>query len=702
MLGNSHGQDEEDGSETSNFQTALLRSLEPSPSHTSNSCQPFSARHSSTSSSSSSSSSSSYAPSSSSNQRPPQSSMSDLPLRREIKSHPSAQHMTAEAVTVIDGSDDDDVAWESDSCGGDENFDDDGGDRPADEDHASTFDVEADVKLLSDLNDFEPSSPSGRTAATTDLRGTRGSPPGRKGSSDIDRVVDTASRMADWAKHAVRRAFRDHAQTTTTQTPHTAAPTAALTQAAQSLGSPMLPPLPPPPLPQLAVSDVLASSAPSFASASLSISARKESTAHSPSVTVPTGINIKHKTPMPLESIVKNQSSVIASSETAIQKPSRSVTFNIAAKSEMQSNGEGRDTTVSKQSTTSASSSSVMPPRNLPISAEVAPVRSQVTATVGFAEMIEDSFRDDMNTREGEDECMRQRSSSSSTASSSSSSSFSSFSSSSSAASASTLSSTSLPSISAYSSLQGFNPNNMSSTSMTNHASVPISAPTLSSSLELATSTKERAQNEVLNTSEDLIEDMQHDNALTQADKDSTDRTDIAESLKISQDESQELRNDLPPTPIDEIHVVDLHIPSDVLADEEDDATLRGATDLTLYDENEVVVLDAKMDLSDDVSMSRRMEQGEPHGDQLKSMLRLEESEEKSARKVRNAAARDAESMTEEMREEVIALLNAFGLPYVIAPYEAEAQCAGATHTLPYLSLSLCLYSSLACVSCVF
>ncbi|KAJ1396369.1 hypothetical protein B484DRAFT_407341 [Ochromonadaceae sp. CCMP2298] len=37
---------------------------------------------------------------------------------------------------------------------------------------------------------------------------------------------------------------------------------------------------------------------------------------------------------------------------------------------------------------------------------------------------------------------------------------------------------------------------------------------------------------------------------------------------------------------------------------------------------------------------------------------------------------RDTESMTEEMKEDVIQLLRAFNLPYMIAPYEAEAQCA--------------------------
>jgi hypothetical protein len=40
------------------------------------------------------------------------------------------------------------------------------------------------------------------------------------------------------------------------------------------------------------------------------------------------------------------------------------------------------------------------------------------------------------------------------------------------------------------------------------------------------------------------------------------------------------------------------------------------------------------------------------------------------------AASRDTERMTEEMKIEVIELIKAFDLPYIIAPFEAEAQCS--------------------------
>ena len=52
------------------------------------------------------------------------------------------------------------------------------------------------------------------------------------------------------------------------------------------------------------------------------------------------------------------------------------------------------------------------------------------------------------------------------------------------------------------------------------------------------------------------------------------------------------------------------------------------------------------------------------------------ELEAELLRKSARAAARDADTVTEGMREEVIALLRLFGLPYIIAPMEAEAQCA--------------------------
>lgn len=48
----------------------------------------------------------------------------------------------------------------------------------------------------------------------------------------------------------------------------------------------------------------------------------------------------------------------------------------------------------------------------------------------------------------------------------------------------------------------------------------------------------------------------------------------------------------------------------------------------------------------------------------------------RDARRRFNNAMRDTETLTDEMREEVILLLQALNLPYIIAPYEAEAQCA--------------------------
>jgi hypothetical protein len=57
-------------------------------------------------------------------------------------------------------------------------------------------------------------------------------------------------------------------------------------------------------------------------------------------------------------------------------------------------------------------------------------------------------------------------------------------------------------------------------------------------------------------------------------------------------------------------------------------------------------------------------------------MLIEEEENETKIRRVYNHSMRDAESLTREMRDEVIELLNIFNLPYIVAPFEAEAQCA--------------------------
>lgn len=57
------------------------------------------------------------------------------------------------------------------------------------------------------------------------------------------------------------------------------------------------------------------------------------------------------------------------------------------------------------------------------------------------------------------------------------------------------------------------------------------------------------------------------------------------------------------------------------------------------------------------------------------ALAALEQAEGELRLKAR-AAARDGATLTDGMRDEVIALLRAFGLPCMIAPMEAEAQCA--------------------------
>ncbi len=54
----------------------------------------------------------------------------------------------------------------------------------------------------------------------------------------------------------------------------------------------------------------------------------------------------------------------------------------------------------------------------------------------------------------------------------------------------------------------------------------------------------------------------------------------------------------------------------------------------------------------------------------------IQENEEQDASKAHNKAMRDAATVTDEMKEEVMGLLELLGVPYMVAPMEAEAQCA--------------------------
>lgn len=86
----------------------------------------------------------------------------------------------------------------------------------------------------------------------------------------------------------------------------------------------------------------------------------------------------------------------------------------------------------------------------------------------------------------------------------------------------------------------------------------------------------------------------------------------------------------------------------------------------------EHVTRDEKSEQSDQISSFATSSLQEDSTDPVSALLEEDVDYASQYRK----SMRDAESMTEEMKEEVLQLLQAFDLPYIIAPFEAEAQCA--------------------------
>lgn len=64
-----------------------------------------------------------------------------------------------------------------------------------------------------------------------------------------------------------------------------------------------------------------------------------------------------------------------------------------------------------------------------------------------------------------------------------------------------------------------------------------------------------------------------------------------------------------------------------------------------------------------------------PAIDEEAELMELEQ-EEKQLRRSRKSAGKGAESLQDGMLEDIVELLDVFGIPYMRAPMEAEAQCA--------------------------
>jgi DNA excision repair protein ERCC-5 len=101
----------------------------------------------------------------------------------------------------------------------------------------------------------------------------------------------------------------------------------------------------------------------------------------------------------------------------------------------------------------------------------------------------------------------------------------------------------------------------------------------------------------------------------------------------------------------------------------------------TVTDSNKTTLRDTVTDrnhVESDVVDSKTSQENTPlvSSDDIHHMLLEEEMQESALRSSQVNALRDAEKITEMMRIEVMQLLDAFSIPYIVAPFEAEAQCA--------------------------
>ncbi len=102
-------------------------------------------------------------------------------------------------------------------------------------------------------------------------------------------------------------------------------------------------------------------------------------------------------------------------------------------------------------------------------------------------------------------------------------------------------------------------------------------------------------------------------------------------------------------------------------------------------------------------SSTTKASPGEAHQDyqhEMNSTVEISqeslETDETMLRRIANAT-RDTERLTDEMKEEVIHLIKSFDLPYLVAPFEAEAQCAVLEQVIsparmPWIVMMQCLF----------